>query len=197
MASSLTLRSCVWHLLVWVTLISFETIVVPSFEHSKQNFSSWYPNIVSLEALIYHGLSADIEIAEPAYASPQLGPLFKTHFKIGQFMISWFLKKLSQDPDPIISEGEVELNSNFLYVMASPLTLSCWYFLHLLVWVTLISFETIVVPSFEHSKQNFSSWYPNIVSLEALIYHGLSADNEIVEPAYASPQLGPLFKTHF
>ena len=111
-------------------MISFETMVVPSFEHSKQNFSSWYPIIVSLDAVIDHGYNFDIEIDVPTYASPQLGPVFRIHVYNGQFMLSLLTKKLSQDP--IISDGEVELNSNLLSVIASSLTLkSCVW--HLLV----------------------------------------------------------------
>ena len=166
LSNCLTLSSSFLHLLVYVTLIFGETIVYPSFEHSKQSSSTLYPKIISRDAVIDHGYNSDIEIDVPTYASPQLGPVFRIHVYNGQFMLSLLTKKLSQDP--IISDGEVELNSNLLSVIASSLTLrSCVW--HLLVWVTVISFETMVVPSFEHSKQNCSSLYPNKVSRDAFI----------------------------
>jgi hypothetical protein len=64
LSNCLTLSSSFLHLLVYVTLIFGETIVCPSFEHSKQNSPPSYPKIISLDAVIDHGFNSDIEIVE-------------------------------------------------------------------------------------------------------------------------------------
>ena len=84
LSNCLTLRSSLKHLLVYVTLIFGETIVYPSFEHSKQSSSTLYPEIISRDAVIDHGFISDIKIDVPTYASPQLGPVFRMHDDMGQ-----------------------------------------------------------------------------------------------------------------